>query len=286
MHNIAWQRRTVLRLLASWVMAALPADAALARPRGWTSPARHEKARRHHLPMVVIDPGHGGIDPGAIGAGGVYEKYITYATAIDLARVLKATRHFRVALTRGSDQYVPLRKRVARARALHADLFLSIHADALPNPAMRGLSVFTLSATASDREAAALAASENREIVGGVRLSQKPRVVDGVLLDLVRRETDNQSIKLARDVVAALGREVRLLDNPQRSAGFVVLTAPDIPSALVELGCLSNPVEEHLLQLPSYRKHLARGLAQAIESYFSKRAPRADGPPPLHRWSH
>ena len=246
-------------------MANLSVDRALAQP-----PARTQRLHRRKLPLVVIDPGHGGIDPGAIGAGGVYEKYITFATAVDLARFLSAAGGFRVALTRGGDEYVPLRERVARARALHADLFLSIHADALPNIAMRGLSVFTLSATASDREAAALAASENRDIVGGVRLFRQPREVEAVLIDLARRETDNQSLELARDVVTALGRDVTLLENPQRSADFAVLTAPDIPSALVELGCLSNLIEEHMLQQRYYRQRLARGLVRAIEAYFGK----------------
>ncbi|MGH7046460.1 MAG: N-acetylmuramoyl-L-alanine amidase family protein [Stellaceae bacterium] len=220
--------------------------------------------------MIVLDPGHGGIDPGAVGPGGVYEKTINYAAALDLERDLIATDEFRVALTRGRDEFVPLRQRVARARALHADLFLAIHADALPDPRMRGLSVFTLSARASDREAAALADSENYDVIDRVRLSLEPSSIDDVLMDLVRRQTDNSSLGFARDVVAAMRREVPLLDHPQRSAGFVVLTAPDIPSVLVELGCLSNPAEEHLLQLPAYRRKLARGLTQAIEAYFEK----------------
>jgi N-acetylmuramoyl-L-alanine amidase len=262
MRDVVWARRTVLRLALGWALAGFSPDATRAQSR----------PSRRRLPMVVIDPGHGGIDPGAIGAGGVYEKLITFATAIDLARLLKASGRFHVALTRRRDEYVPLRERVARARALHADLFLSIHADALPNPAMRGLSVFTLSAVASDREAAALAASVNREIITGWHLPRR-REVDAILIDLARRETDNQSLGLARDVVAVLGREVKLLENPQRAAGFVVLTAPDIPSILVELGCLSNLVEERLLIQPSYRRRLARGLAQAIETYFEKASP-------------
>ncbi|HTV44055.1 MAG TPA: N-acetylmuramoyl-L-alanine amidase [Stellaceae bacterium] len=220
--------------------------------------------------MIVLDPGHGGIDPGAIGADGVYEKTINYATALDLERDLLATGRFRVALTRGRDEFVPLRQRVARARALHADLFLALHADALPDPSMRGLSVFTLSTRASDREAAALANSENYDVIDRVRLSFEPPSISDVLMDLVRRQTDNSSLSFARDVVAAMRREVPLLDHPQRSAGFVVLTAPDIPSVLVELGCLSNPGEEHLLELPAYRRKLARGLTQAIEAYFKK----------------
>jgi N-acetylmuramoyl-L-alanine amidase len=276
MRNTVGGRRILLRLLAGGVIAGLAAALASAQPPARAPPQRgtqRPRTQRLYRPLVVIDPGHGGIDPGAIGAGGVFEKYITFATAIDLARVLRASRRFRVILDRGPDEFVPLRDRVARAEALHADLFLSLHADALPNPEMRGLSVFTLSATASDREAAALAADENRDVAADAGPVRQQREVKAVLIDLVRRETDNQSLELARDVVAAVGRDVdvKLLRNPQRAAGFAVLTAPDIPSALVELGCLSNPVEEALLQLPAYRKRLARGLAQAIDLYLSRR---------------
>jgi N-acetylmuramoyl-L-alanine amidase len=274
MRNIVCARRGVLHALLGCAALGWQPAAVLARPpgyhRSWTRPPP-EKPPPPYRPMVVLDPGHGGIDPGAIAADGVYEKTIVYATARDLERDLLATGRFRVALTRGPDQFVPLRKRVARARALHADLFLAIHADALPNPAMRGLSVFTLSAEASDREAGLLAQSENRDPINGVHRFREPGVVGEILADLTRDQTDNQSIEFARDVVAALGRKVELLEHPQRSADFVVLTAPDIPSALVELGCLSNPVEEHLLQQPAYRKRLANGFAEAIEAYFRVR---------------
>jgi N-acetylmuramoyl-L-alanine amidase len=238
----------------------------------WLRPQRKPKPPAPNR-VIVIDPGHGGIDPGATGVDGVFEKNVVLPTAVALARLLAATHRFRVFLTRRRDEFVPLSERVARARAWHADLFLSLHADALPDRARRGLSVFTLSAAASDRDAAALARSENREVVDGVNLRRQSRDVGFVLLDLARRQTDNLSLALGRSVVTALGREVALLENPQRSAGFVVLTAPDIPSVLVELGCLSNPVEGRLLQQPAYRERLARGLAQAVESYFAGQRP-------------
>jgi N-acetylmuramoyl-L-alanine amidase len=272
MQSNACARRTLLRVLAGSAVIGAGLGAALAQPPGRAPPWRRvppEKPRPPHLPMVVLDPGHGGIDPGAIGADGVFEKNIVYATARDLARDLRASGRLRVALTRGPDEFVPLRDRVARARALHADLFLAIHADALPDPRMRGLSVFTLSAQASDREAAALADSENKDVPDGLPWPREPREVSDVLIDLERRQTDNASLEFARDVVTAMGREVALLDNPQRSAAFAVLTAPDIPSVLVELGCLSNPAEEHRLEQPAYRRLLARGLAHAIEAYFA-----------------
>jgi N-acetylmuramoyl-L-alanine amidase len=219
-------------------------------------------------PTVVIDPGHGGVDPGAISPNGIYEKDIVLATAWEFARELAARRIHQVVLTRSTDEFLPLRERVARARAWNADLFLSIHADALPDTEMRGLSVFTQSTQASDREAAALAVSENRaDLVGGVNLSRQPRDVGDILLDLTRRQTSNLSVLLAHKIVVELGREVALLGRPQRCADFAVLTAQDVPSALVELGCLSNPAEEHLLQRRTYQQKLARGLVRAVESF-------------------
>jgi len=224
------------------------------------------------VPTVVIDPGHGGVDPGAISPEGVHEKDIVLETAMEFARALTARRNYRVVLTRSTDEFLPLRERVDRARAWKADLFLSIHADALPDTEMCGLSVFTLSAQASDREAAALASSENlADLVGGVKLSRQPRDVGNILLDLTRRQTGNLSITLARKLVDQLGRDVVLLERPQRSADFAVLTAPDIPSALVELGCLSNPAEERLLQQRAYQQKIARGFVRAVESFFAAR---------------
>lgn len=268
MPGIDHPRREVLRLLACCGAAGIVFNHAVLGLPPWLMPRRKPYPPRPN-PVIVIDPGHGGIDPGAIGPGGVYEKNITLATALDLAGLLAATRRFRVRLTRRRDEFVPLPERVAHARAWHADLFLSIHADALRNTALRGLSVFTLSARASDQDAAMLAATENREIVDGVNLRHQSHDVGNILFDLARRQTDNLSVALARDVVTALGRSVSLLENPLRSADFVVLTAPDIPSVLVELGCLSNPSEEHLLQQPAYQERLAHGLAQAIETYFA-----------------
>jgi N-acetylmuramoyl-L-alanine amidase len=262
MREIAVDRRVALRLLAF----ALASAGGMAQAR----PLRRRMRPLRRRPVIVLDPGHGGIDPGAIGPGGVYEKTITLATAWRLAWLLAASGRFRVVMTRSGDQFVPLPQRVAIARAAKADLFLSIHADALPDTAMRGLSVFTLSHEASDREAAELAASENRD-VAGVDLARQPSLVRSVLFDLARQHTANASIAFAHDIVAVLGREIALLDHPERSADFVVLTAPDIPSVLVELGCLSNPLEERLLQQGAYQQKLARGLARAIEAYFAQR---------------
>lgn len=262
MPDIAVARRRLLSFVAGALACATEVRAATLHGRP-QRPAPH----RH---LVAIDPGHGGIDPGTIGVSGIYEKQITLATAFELAHELEATGRFTVLLTRHADRFVPLRERVARARTHHAELFLSIHADAFPDTAMHGLSVYTLSDRASDREAAGLAARENKgEVVDGLDLAREPREIGQVLLDLARRQTMNRSLALAQDVVAELGRSVVLLEKPRRSAGFAVLTAPDIPSVLVEIGALSNPAEERLLRQPAYRRRIAQGLAHAIERYFA-----------------
>ncbi len=254
-------RRAVLRFLA-----ALSASAGLA---GWRPALAQTRGAPRRPQLVVIDPGHGGIDPGCIGAGGVFEKDIALDTALELARQLEASRRFRVHLTRKDDVFIALDDRVADARAAGGDLFLSIHADALPDAHWRGASVFTLSEQASDKEAAALAQRENRaDLVAGIDLSRHAPEVSDILFDLARRETNNLSIRLARDLVSELGRRVRLLTNSHRSAGFAVLKAPDIPSALVEIGCLSNPEEERLLQQATYQRKVVAGLVQSINDYF------------------
>jgi N-acetylmuramoyl-L-alanine amidase len=270
MRNKGIGRRALLRLAA--LAAGCGAlgwgsEAAWAQP---PRPARKPAPPWRRLPVVVIDPGHGGIDPGAISPDGVYEKDIVLAAARDFAHQLWATRRFRVVMTRRDDVFVPLRERVARARAAHADLMLSIHADELPNTALRGLSVYTLSAKASDREAAALAHSENgADVVDGINLAHEPPLIGQILFDLARRRTNNLSLSLARSIVGECGRYVPLLEHPQRAAGFVVLTAPDIPSALVELGNLSNSLDDRLLQEPAYRRKLAHALVLGIDAYFA-----------------
>src|SRR5215472_2704727 len=262
-------RRRVLRGLAALAAAAgggaaLEPFAALAQAQ-----AKPKLAPRRHI--VVLDAGHGGIDPGAIGLSGIYEKEIALETTKLLAKELEATKRYSVVLTRRDDEFIPLQDRVARARAASGELFLSIHADALPNASMRGASVFTLSEKASDAEAAALATRENKaDLIAGIDLSRHTPEVSSILLDLARRQTNNQSIVLARKLVAELGRDVRLLNNSHRSAGFVVLKAPDIPSALVELGCLSNKDEEKLLRLATYQRKLAVSILRSVNDYFDQ----------------
>ena len=262
-------RRALLAFAASLAAGGWKNACDAAPPGAKHKPSASRPARKPAR-VIALDPGHGGADPGAISPHRIYEKNITLATARELAHQLDATGRYRAVLTRNSDQFVPLRERVARARLRHAELLLSIHADALPDHELRGLSVYTLSDQASDRETAALAARENREdFVVGVKLSRQPREIGAILLDLLRRQTNNRSLLLARGVVGELGRTVPLLEKPHRSAGFVVLNAPDIPSALVELGCLSNREEERLLPQPAYQRRLAQGLLRAIDDYFA-----------------
>ena len=259
-------RRAALR----WVGRVAAASAAAVWWPGAFARAAATKAAPARR-TVVLDPGHGGIDPGAIGITGVYEKDVTLSTVELAAGLLDATRRYKVVLTRRGDEFIALEDRVARARAARGDLFLSVHADAIPDASVRGASVFTLSEHASDAEAAALAQRENRaDLIAGIDLSRHTPEVSSILLDLARRQTNNESIVLARKLVAELGRDVRLLNNSHRSAGFVVLKAPDIPSALVELGCLSNKEEEKLLRLEAYQKKLAATILRSVNDYFDQ----------------
>ena len=262
-------RRALLALTAAFVAGGWPPS-----PVEAARAAHKSRPTARRLRTVALDPGHGGVDPGAISPHGLYEKNITLATARALARLLAVSGRYRPVLTRSHDIFVPLHQRVARARAHGAELFVSIHADALPDSTLHGLSVYTLSEEASDRDTAALANRENKDdFVPGMRLSRQPRDIAAILFDLVRRRTNNGSLILAREIVEELGRTVPLLERPHRSAAFVVLTAPDIPSALVELGCLSNPGDERLLPQPAYQRRLAAALVRAIDDYFAAAMP-------------
>ncbi len=217
-------------------------------------------------PLVVLDPGHGGHDPGAIGARGTFEKHIVLAAARDLRAALLERRRYRVAMTRERDVFVPLAERVALAQARRADLFLSIHADALEDRSVRGASVYTLAADASDPIAERLAAAHNR---GGRRRTRADEAAARALIAQVQRETGRRSVQLARLTVQALARETVLLPRPHREAGFVVLKSPDVPSLLIELGFLSNREDEALLRRADHRRRLARAIAEAVDRHFA-----------------
>lgn len=221
-------------------------------------------------PLIVLDPGHGGQDPGAIGVGGIYEKDITLATAREVKRQLEATGRYRVKLTRDSDVFIRLRDRVAIGREAGADLFISLHADSISSADMRGLSIYTLSDKASDREAEMLAAKENKaDALVGLDLSGENQLVANILIDLAQRDTMNHSKRFATLALQSLGRDVPLISNrPHRQAGFAVLTAPDVPSALIEMGYLSNRQDVGLLTSGAHRERLGKGLARTIDGYF------------------
>lgn len=219
------------------------------------------------LPLVVLDPGHGGRDPGTIGTTGVYEKRIVLATALELKRRLEAGRRCRVMLTRSRDVFVPLAERVEMARQRDAALFLSIHADSAPGA--RGASVYTLSETASDAMSEALARRENQaDLAGGLSLPSVSPEVQRILISLMRQETQLGSSRLARLAVRELGEETPLLPNTHREAAFVVLKAPEIPSALVELGFLSDTRDEEALKRPEHRARLAAALSRALQGWL------------------
>lgn len=253
-------------------------DAATAARSRATEAARPPGSRSPRsalgLPLVVLDPGHGGADPGAIGPGGTQEKRLTLAIALELKRQLEQGGRVRVALTRSRDVFIPLRRRVDMAREREAALLLSIHADALPpgQPSVRGASVYTLSETATDPLAAALARRENlADQAGGLRLPSVPPEVQRILLSLMRQETRAGSERLARLAVNALDGDVMLLGQPLRRAQFVVLKAPDVPAALVECGFLSHPQEEAALRRAEHRARVAGALAEAISAFIGRR---------------
>ena len=222
-------------------------------------------------PLIVIDPGHGGIDPGALGSH-TMEKNITLAMAKQLRQALLATGRFRVVLTRDKDVFIPLRDRFKIARDKGADLFMSLHADSTASGGARGASVYTLSDKASDAEAEALATKENKsDVIAGVDLSKENQTVTGILIDLAQRETTNLSSRFASILVNDLRNGTMMRQNSHRYAGFAVLKAPDVPSVLLEMGYISSDADEKLLTDPKHQKKMAASITSAIEEYFDWR---------------
>jgi N-acetylmuramoyl-L-alanine amidase len=228
-----------------------------------------EGGGRAALPLVVLDPGHGGRDPGAIGTRGTQEKRVVLAAGQALKRVLESGGRCRVAMTRSNDRFVPLADRVEFARRRDAALFVSLHADSAPGA--RGASVYTLGES-SDQLAGALARRENlADRAGGLRLPSVPPEVQAILLSLVRAETRIGSARMAQQVVTELRPDVPLLPNTHRQAGFLVLKAPDVPAVLVEMGFLSDPRDEAALRRPDHRAKLATALGRAIHGWLDQR---------------
>ncbi len=220
--------------------------------------------------VIVLDPGHGGIDPGASGTSGVQEKEMALDYAKEIKRQLEKSGKYTVILTRDRDVFLPLRERVRIARAAGADLFLSLHLNANDSHGVRGFSAYTLSETASDKEAGDLAEAENKsDIIGGVDLDQYSPDVASILIDFAQSKTNEQSVAFARDsLVKEVGKASKLSTRPWRAAGFAVLKAPDVPSVLIEMGYVTNRKEEKLLLDRGYRKQLSSTIVEAIERYF------------------
>ena len=253
---------------------AKPAEEASAAPPPLPEPpVRAPDAK----PVIVLDPGHGGIDPGTSSADGVTEKDVVLAFAKSLKAKLEATGRYEVYLTREDDTFLPLRERVEFAQKKGAGLFLSIHADYFPEQTEKatGATVYTLSEQASDEEAKELATKENfSDAIAGVALpSDSDEVVANILIDLAQRETQNRSTVFARSIVGELAGNLHT--HKMRSAGFRVLKAPDIPSVLIEIGFLSNPDDEKHLVSDAWRDRISVSLVDAIDGYFAKRIARA-----------
>jgi len=230
---------------------------------------------------IAIDPGHGGIDSGAVGVGGTLEKNLVLGYAKTLAEALRATGRYDVLMTREDDSFIPLRKRVEFARAHDADLFVSIHANSFAGGVeVKGASVYTLSENASDKVAAALAASENKaDILAGMDIPKEDSdQVKDILLDLTRRETKNFGIVFAKHMIDSLhSRGISLTSDPRKEAAFMVLEAPDIPSALIELGYLSNRSDESAMTTSDWQANTAEAMVRAIDGYFTTRLARGGG---------
>ena len=218
--------------------------------------------------IVFIDAGHGGKDPGAIGVSGTREKDITLKAARELARQLEATGRVRALLSRDGDHFHRLRKRIALARDAKADVFISLHADAAPNRKAKGVSIFTLSEVASDKEAALLAQQENKaDLIGGPDLDSTDPVVTSTLLGMFQRESMNQSAVLAAELIGEF-KGIPTAQRGHRFAGFAVLKSPDVPSVLIEMGFLTNRADEKRLRTESYRRDLMARVARAVLQYL------------------
>ncbi|MDD2874293.1 MAG: N-acetylmuramoyl-L-alanine amidase [Azoarcus sp.] len=241
-------------------------------------PSRRERKpdpRVNRLFTVVLDAGHGGEDPGAVGRGGSYEKNVTLDIAKRLRKKIDAMPNMRAVLTRDGDYFVPLGQRVTRARRVQADLFVSVHADAFVRPEARGSSVFVLSESGASSSAARwLAQKENdADLIGGVNLAKQDGHLARTLLDLSQAATINDSLKLGKAVLAELGDINTLHKAHVEQAGFAVLKAPDIPSILVETAFISNPEEERRLNDDAYQDKMAEAIMRGIRRYFDDNPP-------------
>lgn len=233
--------------------------------------SRASAAISTHVPLVVIDPGHGGHDPGAVGVTGLYEKHVALSVAVKLQKEIEKAGRCRAILTRNEDHFIPLRDRVRFAEQHNASLFISIHADALLDPGVRGASVYTSAVDASDKQTAALADRENSVDpnfdLGVGKVSPE---VATILESLLARETSAFSAELQSTLVDALDSHVRLLNNPKRHADFAVLRSIAVPSVLMEMAFMSNKADEQLLQTEDYHDKVVSSAVQAVNRFIGK----------------
>ena len=268
--------RLVLDLVATDRVSFLRNIALAARPPHHAANRNDPPAQASNdpRPLVVIDPGHGGIDTGTKGLDGQEEKDVVLAFGLKLRELLERSGKYRVSMTRKDDTFIPLTERVRIARQLKAALFISIHADSVPRSEgfAEGASVYTLSEHASDAEAGRLAETENRsDIIAGVDLSAEPDDVANILIDLAQRETKTFSLQFAQMVVGDIKRVAPLHLRPVKSAGFIVLKAPDVPSVLIELGYMSTRRDLKNLTSADWQAHTASAMAHAVDDFFAKR---------------
>ena len=236
-----------------------------------------EKPSIARLVTIVLDPGHGGEDPGAVGRGGSHEKDVTLSIVHRLKKLIDAEQNMRSVLTRDGDYFIPLGLRVEKARRVQADLFVSVHADAFIKPTARGSSVFVLSEHGASSSAARwMAKRENAaDLIGGVNFAVKDAYLARTLLDLSQTATINDSLKLGKAVLSELGNINQLHKGRVEQAGFAVLKAPDIPSILVETAFISNPEEEKRLNDEDYQNEMAEAMLRGIKRYFARNPPLA-----------
>ena len=226
--------------------------------------------QREKQKIIIIDPGHGGKDSGAVGLMKQLEKNVTLEVALLLKKKFAKHKKLKVILTRNKDQFLKLRQRTRIAKVNNADLFISLHADYHKNKRTRGISLYTLSEKASDKEAAALARRENRsDLIGNVDLSTETSEVTNILIDLTKRETLNQSSHLVNFMIKEFKNDMNLLQRTHRFAGFAVLKSLDIPSVLIEMGYLSNKEDSKLLANKNYQNKIADDIVKAVRNYFN-----------------
>lgn len=253
--------------------------AAAYEPEAESDPAAGDEFERkpHGKPVVVIDPGHGGIDPGAIGANNVNEKTIVLAVALQLKEALLKTGLYEVKMTRSDDVFVSLDNRLKFSRKSTADLFISLHADSIEEKSagsVRGATIYTLSSTASDKEARIMAEKENAsDLLAGIENihERNEDQVKSILIDLMKRETSNFSADFSQLLAKRLGKTIAMSRIPRRSAAFKVLKQTDAPSVLVELGYISNRNDEEQMLTPEWQAKVASAVAGAVQLYFNKR---------------